>query len=557
MSHKEEYNQVLKKYYGHNELKDLQYEIIENCLNGNDTIGLLPTSYGKSICYQLPFQITKKNVIVVSPLISLMQDQMEDLKSKNIDAICLNSANKNREEEIAEIYNGKNKIIYVTPEFLLSRVDFIEKLSFTDAICLIAIDECHCISSWGNSFRSDYKKLDFIKDLVPEVPILALSATATLQVVGDIKTSLNLVNPKIVKHSVDRNNLYIEIQERNENTFDEKILYLLEKYKNEGRVLIYCKTVDDTDKLAEKIANHGFKCKSYHAQKTNKERTETQREFTENEINVIVATIAFGMGINIPDIRALIHYNCSSDIESYVQEIGRAGRDNKKSECHMFYTEKDFILNYMFLDAIKDPEVKKQKEINIDYLKKYVRTNQCRRKILLNYFGETLDEKCNNCDNCLNKTSEKDIGNNAYLVLGAIHSIDSRSSKGTYIKILLGSKEKGVLKYNNTAFYGKGKNHKAEVWKMVIELLISNGYLVEEKVKINTKTSKPFYVDVLKMTAKAIKWVLLEKINKNEKSLIVNVVDNNKAINIDMNENQEEKDALKVKEMFKEKKKKT
>ena len=368
---RKEYDKILKKYYGYDGLKDLQYEIIDNIINGTDTIALLPTSYGKSICFQLPHIITKKNVIVVSPLISLMEDQMQDLKSRKIGVICLNSHNKNKTQDLDDVYEGESKIIYTTPEYLIANKKFIDKLVLLDNLALIAIDECHCISSWGHDFRNAYQKLSFLKEHAPDIPILALSATATDRVVEGIKANLNLVNPEIVKHSMDRKNLYIEICEKTDNVLDEKIVPLIEK-NEDGRILIYCKTTADTDKVAEALKKYGYKCESYHAKKKDSERTEIQKQFTNGDINIIVSTIAFGMGINIPDIRILIHYNCSNDIESYVQEIGRAGRDNKTSRCYMFYSERDFMLNYLFLDGIKDFVAKKQKEVDVDFLKKYV-----------------------------------------------------------------------------------------------------------------------------------------------------------------------------------------
>lgn len=552
MSKKEKYNDILKQYYGHDTLKDLQYEIIDNCIMGNDTIALLPTSYGKSICYQLPYLITKTNVIVVSPLISLMEDQQQDLRSKNIDVVCLNSNNKNKDDDIHEIYKGKSKIIYTTPEFLTSNKNFIEKLVFLDKLALIAIDECHCIKSYGHGFRNNYQKLSFLKEYAPDIPILALSATVTDNDIADLEKNLKLNEPKIVKHTVDRDNLYLEVQPRDEKTIDKILHKLIETHKNDGRIIVYCKTTNKTDKVAEIIKNAGYKCEAYHGKKTAKERTTIQRQFTENEINIITATVAFGMGINIPDIRVLIHYNCSNDVETYMQEIGRAGRDGKKSYCYMFYNNQDFYLNYTFLEDIDNYVVKKQKELEINYLKKYVTSTECRRKLLLNYFGEEqLSDNCKNCDNCLNNKYERDFTKEALLLFGQISSLRNNLGINSNIKLLLGSKDKHVSKHipQVNLYYGKGKIHNDEWWKKFTGLLLTNGYIVEEKIKTKSKMQSICAI-VIKLSSKGFKWYLSHKTNDQDKeNLILTIPSNFKKIDVSKEE-QDEAEAEEIKKIF-------
>jgi RecQ family ATP-dependent DNA helicase len=509
---KKEYDKILKQYFGYDFLKDLQYEIIKNIINNNDVVALLPTSYGKSICYQLPYLITKKNVIVVSPLISLMEDQMRELNEKNIDAICLNSSNKNKAKDISEIYKGNPKIIYTTPEYLTNNTDFLEKIVFTDKLALIAIDECHCVSHWGHSFRSDYNNLGILKEIAEDIPILALTATATDKVIKDVAKNLCLDDPKIIKHSVDRPNLYIEIQRRYESTLKDTIVPLLKDNKD-GKILIYCKTTKDTDNVAEKLKKYGFECEAYHAKMENEDRTNIQTKYTSGDLNIIVSTIAFGMGINIPNIRLMIHYNCSNDVESYLQEIGRAGRDGKPSKCYMFYSDKDFLLSDLFLKDITDKKIKMHKEADINYLKKYVTTNGCRRHCILKYFDEDIDD-CLNCDNCLSKRYTRDFTKEVYLLLSLINSLTNNFGVNTYIKLLLGSKEKTIEKYIPFIknLYGKGNNYNEEWWKKLFGLLINNGLLTEERIK-----SDKFAAIVIKQTSKGSNWFHQYKHNESEK----------------------------------------
>ncbi|ATZ81012.1 DEXDc helicase [Bodo saltans virus] len=526
---KEEYNSILLKYFGHESLKELQYEAIKSCIENKDTIGILPTSYGKSIIYQMVHVITKKNVLVVSPLISLMSDQLTSLKKLGIDAICLNSQNKQKDKDIADVYNGNSKLIYTSPEYIVNNTEIIENLVFVNKLALVVIDECHCVIGYGHSFRNDYLHLNCIKEIAPDVPVIALTGTATQIMINDIEKKLKLIKPNIIRHTMDRQNLYIAVSYRDDTTFDIKIKQLLEKHDGE-RCIIYCKTTVCVDKITDKLNNLGIKCEGYHGKKNDKERTKIQKHFTDGTTRILVSTIAFGMGINIPDIRVIIHYNCSNDVDSYTQEIGRAGRDGKPSYCYMFYNNQDFVLSYNFASEISNYVAKTMKEKEIGYLKKYVTSSECRRKILLQYYGETFDDNCGNCDNCTNNKFQRDFTQEALLLFGLMQSINVNLGTNTYVKILLGSKDKTASKYISDAkqYHGKGYHYKEDWWKKFICVLVSNGYILEEKIKSFNKFACAI---ILKPTIKATKWFGLHKTNSTDKeNLILTITDDFKKI---------------------------
>ena len=508
-------NKLLSEYFGHEELKEEQYKIIKNILNGNDVCAVLPTGFGKSVCYQLPALYSKKSVIVFSPLISLIKDQIKQLKKMGIAACSLDSNNKEKSATLDEIYRGNNKIIFVTPEYVAVNDKFLKTLCRNDQLALIAVDESHCVSNWGNDFRPSYKKLSCLREYAPNIPILALTATATKKIQTDICDILNLDDPIFVTSSFDRPNLYISISEKTKNTFDVKIRALLKLYKGE-KVLIYCKSRNDCDKVAQDIKLLGYKCDSYHSQKKN--RDEIQDSFTNGDITCIVATIAFGLGINIPDIRLVIHYNCPTDLESYYQEIGRSGRDGKKSECYLFYSSRDFLISKRFLDNIENEQFKKYKEQELKHMQNFVMTNQCRRTILLNHFDKDYEEtKCKKCDYCCGeKTDKKDYTKEAKLFLKVLIKLNKGFGIGTIVKVIRGSKCKQVMRiqYLVEDFVGKGQNNSEQWWKSFANQLHANGYIEETKSESNSK----FVSSVLKISAKGREWYR----NREDEQMLLN-----------------------------------
>jgi Werner syndrome ATP-dependent helicase len=502
----DDYNAILKKYYGYDSLKIEQYKIIDTVLNKKrDVCAILATGFGKSICYQLPVLISKKSVVVICPLIALMKEQCEEMEKKGIPVCVFNGdTTKNEIEEYEEqLYAGEYKVIYMTPEYFIKSKKMIKKLEKVDNLCMICIDEAHAVSTWGLDFRPSYTKLDIIKEWV-NVPILTLTATASSKVRDDIQNILNMENPLELIGNFDRPNLFIKILPK-KNDIIEDIGELLKKYKNEY-VIIYCKTRDETEKIADIINKSGIECFAYHAGLNSNTRNDTQQNFNDGTYKCIVATIAFGMGINIPNVRLVIHYNCPKNIESYYQEIGRAGRDGKPSECYLFYSNKDFVVNRYFLKSIQNPVYKNYQEEQVRFIEKYIYTTECRRKIILLNFNQEI-ENCTNCDNCLK--NKKDIvkveySRQLYLFLGLLKRINDKFGLTTIINILLGKGSiKDILKTNVEFSEGLTFGN-LEWWKIFTRTLIN-----EELIKENQVTG--FFGSTLCLTTKGLKLINLLK----------------------------------------------
>ena len=495
-------NKILYEHFGYKKLKDKQEEIIKSILDGNDTIGILSTGYGKSICYQLPYLITKKNVIIISPLISLMEDQYNKLKKLNISVYCLNSNNKNKNEDKNSILEGNHGIIYMSPEYFYLSEKFIKSLAKKKLISLITIDESHCISTWCD-FRPEYKELGNIRNWVSNIPILALTATATDKIISDISTTLNLNDPKLIKSSFHRENLDINLVRKYNKDIDlNEIVDLIKKLEDTDKAIIYCKTKDETDDFVLKLKEHNIKAKSYHAGKTNQLRNKIQEKFTNGSTNVIIATIAFGMGIDIPNIRLIVNYGISKDMESFYQEIGRAGRDGNNSKIYVYWCNGDLNINKSFLNSINDVKFKKKQMSRILEMEKFVNNNGCRMKYITKYFGEDIDN-CNHCDYCLSNKDEikVDITNESYQILKTIKNLENSFGTSILSEILYGSDSKKLKSYQKKlSSFGKLKHLKKDRIKEIIRFLIINNYLIEEKLDKS-------FGSVIKITSKGMKFV--------------------------------------------------
>lgn len=400
---------LLKKYFGYDSFRPLQKEIIERVLMGEDSLVLMPTGGGKSLCFQLPALILEGTAIVISPLISLMKDQVDSLTANGIAADFINSSlNQAKINEVMNRANsGKLKILYIAPERL--SVPGFEDFLHTLCINVIAIDEAHCISQWGHDFRPDYRNLTVLRQNFPDIPIIALTATATEDVREDIVKQLSLKNPKMFISSFNRPNLSYEVAPKKDSF--ASILDLVREYKNSS-VIIYCFSRNDTETMVDKLNSRGLKALAYHAGLNAKTRKENQEKFIKDEVNIIVATIAFGMGIDKPDVRLVIHHSLPKSIEGYYQETGRAGRDGLPARCVLFFSYADKFKQDYFINNIKDDDEREKAQENLSQVLNYGNLYSCRRKFLLNYFNENYQkENCGNCDKCVEKPSFKVTSN--------------------------------------------------------------------------------------------------------------------------------------------------
>ena len=568
---------TFNKYYFGKTIKPLQYDIVNSIVKKKDTIGILPTGYGKSVCYQLPYLLNPNNVvIVISPLISLMEDQKDKLEKLNIPVACfhsnktkkqkqmiknellqnmLNDENNEWSDDESQFEKSKTKtksvkttsikttsiktksaknnslsddndllydesadltessesslskatgmIVFFTPEYLLNCEHWLKRLANANKLALIALDEAHCISTWGHDFRPDYQGVYRIKEWVPNVPILALTATATKQVEEYIKTYGELGDPNIYKTSFDRPNLIINIRSRPKEL--NVIWPILDKYKNDYSI-IYCKTRDRAETVCKTLQENNYNADVYHAGLSANKRLEIQEKFANKELNIIVATVAFGMGID-QNIHLVIHWGCPSDMESYYQEIGRAGRDGIDSECFLFYDREDFRISRHFLKTITDTDYKRFKDEQIGKMERFCMQPNCRRKIILGHFGENVPVGyvCNKCDNC---NKQKNVNNIAmdnlmypmFIIIKTIFFIKCKLGLSKLIMVLKGSKAKIISEFNKSPTFGLLKNLSDDQIKNLVNILIISGYLREKALSNN------FGGTILETTSKVVTW---------------------------------------------------
>ncbi|MGD9275643.1 MAG: DNA helicase RecQ [Candidatus Pacearchaeota archaeon] len=465
---------TLKTYFGYDEFRPMQKEVINSVLDGKDTFVIMPTGGGKSMCYQFPSLKLDGVTLVVSPLIALMKDQVDSLKANGIPAEFINSSLSFAEitDIQIRILNGEIKLLYVAPERLANEgfKKFLKEINLS----LIAVDEAHCISEWGHDFRPDYRNLKELRNTFPRIPIIALTATATEKVRQDIVEELNLNEPNIFVSSFNRENLNIILRKK-KNSF-EKISKVLQNYKNES-VIIYCFSRRETEKMANDLIEKGFSATVYHAGLDKKERKNNQELFIKDKVNIIVATIAFGMGIDKPDVRLVIHHTFPKTLEGYYQEIGRAGRDGLPSDCVLFYSIADKRKHEFFFKDIEDENVKKKKLENLQKIIDYSESRICRKKYLLNYFGERAEfEKCNSCDICLTKKDLTDVTEISKDILTTIDLTKAYFGANYIAKILLGKKD--VKDWHKKFFvYGKCKDYSLEELKEIISYLVNENLI--------------------------------------------------------------------------------
>ncbi len=504
---------TLKEYFGYESFRPLQKKIIESVFQGKDNLVIMPTGGGKSICYQLPGILLPEITLVISPLIALMKDQVDGLNANGVPAAFLNSSQDEADKQaiFQKIDKKEIKLLYVAPESL----QFVDRFLTDGKVSLIAIDEAHCISSWGHDFRPAYTQLGYLKNRFPSTPVLALTATADKATRNDICRQLNIPTAKKHVASFDRKNLSLEVRQGIKRF--EQISDFLENRKNESGI-IYCLSRKTTEELSAKLKAKGFKAEAYHAGLDHLERSQIQDDFINDEKQIICATIAFGMGIDKSNIRWVIHYNMPKNLEGYYQEIGRAGRDGLASDTLLFHSYADVIQLQKFASNAKNEEVQMAK---LDRMKQYSEALSCRRKILLSYFGEYLQKDCGNCDICRNPPEFFDGTIIAQKALSCIFRLKGAQPISAVIDVLRGSQNEVVRRnnYQELSTYGIGKDISWNHWQQYIIQLINLGYveiafdqnnhlkLTEQSKKVLFENEKVYLADakVAKAQVKADK----------------------------------------------------
>ncbi|MEZ5072835.1 MAG: DNA helicase RecQ [Bacteroidales bacterium] len=471
----------LKKYFGFDSFKGNQEQIITNVLEGKDTFVLMPTGGGKSLCYQLPALIKEGTAIVISPLIALMKNQVDAMRSFSLDdgvAHFLNSSlTKNAVAKVKkDVLDQRTRLLYVAPESLTKEenIEFLQQVK----ISFYAIDEAHCISEWGHDFRPEYRRIRPIINKIGPAPLIALTATATPKVQNDIQKNLDMLDAQVFKSSFRRHNLYYEIRPKVQAT-KEIIKFILANKGKSG--IIYCLSRKKVEELAETLKVNGIKALPYHAGMDAVTRSSNQDQFLMEEADVIVATIAFGMGIDKPDVRFVIHYDIPKSLEGYYQETGRAGRDGGEGRCIAFYSYKDIQKLEKFMQGKPVAEQEIGKQLLLETVA-YAESAICRPKLLLNYFGEHMDEGCNNCDNCLHPKEKFEGKDYLVLSLKAILGVKEKFKTEHVAHVLSGTANSAVKTYNHhhSEYFGAGKHKDAKFWNAVLRQALVAGLITKD-----------------------------------------------------------------------------
>ncbi|RUO37893.1 DNA helicase RecQ [Aliidiomarina taiwanensis] len=471
--------QLLEDVFGYKSFRFGQADIIQQVLAGGDTQVLLPTGGGKSLCYQLPALLLPGLTLVISPLVSLMDDQVSALKELGISAAAIHSGMQSVEvmNTLRGIQEGNIKLLYLSPERVL-QTHFLERLQGLH-ISLIAIDEAHCISQWGHDFRPEYGQLGVLRNWLPGVPILALTATADAVTRTDIAERLHLQNPHLVQGSFDRPNIRYVVQEKYRNK-PQVVDYV--KTQSGASGIIYCGSRKRTEEIAERLVRAGVKAAAYHAGLPHEIRQSTLYRFLRDDLHVVVATVAFGMGINKPNVRYVMHYDLPRSIEAYYQETGRAGRDGAPAEAIMFYEPNDARWVRRMLNEQDDsPQVAVERQ-KFHAMSLFAEAQTCRRLVLLNYFNEFRDKPCMNCDLCLNPPQQYDGTVDAQKALSCVYRTGQQFGVQHVVDVLRGSKQQKIKDYQHDQLstWGLGKDKKQEYWISVLRQLIHRGLLVQD-----------------------------------------------------------------------------
>lgn len=474
--------EILKDIFGYDSFRPLQLEIIKNLLAGKDTLAIMPTGGGKSLCYQIPALIFKGITIVVSPLISLMQDQVSSLKENGVPAEFLNSSLEFSEylETVKKLKDGEIKIVYVSPEGLASdkMMGIFHECSMP--INCITIDEAHCVSEWGHDFRPDYLSISNVRKHFPNAVCLALTATATASVQQDIIKNLQLYRPTVFTASFNRKNIFLEVKPK-KNALSQ-VIECIEKHKDESGI-IYCFSRKSVDELTMELHNEGYSVLNYHAGLSDIQRTKNQNLFIKDKVRIIVATVAFGMGINKPNVRFVIHYDMAKSLEEYYQEIGRAGRDGLESHALLLYSPGDIHKIRFFFNEAADPE---KSERLLQGMINYAKARTCRRRALLSYFGENFSGADTSADECCDicaagPVNLTDVTIPSQKLMSCIFRLKQHYGAAYVIDVLLGSKQKRIMEnhHNELSTWGIGKELEKSDWFELTDLLIETGYILK------------------------------------------------------------------------------
>ena len=470
---------TLNDVFGYHSFRPYQEEIVNRLIAGEDAFVLMPTGGGKSLCFQIPALHREGVAIVVSPLISLMKDQVDALRANGVRAACYNSSLGVVESRqvLAQLYGGQLDLLYVAPERLLS-ADFLERLRSVD-IALFAIDEAHCVSQWGHDFRPEYTGLGRLREVFPSVPMVALTATAEKQTRLDILKHLNLHYAHQVIASFDRPNIRYTVIDKAKPYL--QLTAFLENRRDESGI-VYCLSRKRVDEVAAKLSLDGLSAAPYHAGLSAAERKQTQEKFIRDDLQIVVATVAFGMGIDKPNVRFVVHYDLPKNLESYYQETGRAGRDGLPSEALLLFGYGDIAISRGLIEKGGNPEQKRIEIHKLNAMVAYAESGTCRRRALLGYFGETLDQDCGNCDICLNPPERYAASEDARKALSCVYRVGQRFGIGHVIEVLRGAKTQRIfdLYHEQLSTYGIGREHNQDHWSHLLRQLIHFGYLEQD-----------------------------------------------------------------------------